>query len=326
MHHHKHRYTAIDNSPSVTMANTSSRHHKRGGGITNPSYSRNYVAAAAATESAAATAAAPSRSMDPVESKKGRHPSGHGKAALKSQKNSFATQLSGDEGGVSEVSSSDRNSGSLQRGSSQCATISPSPIPSHHNSSAYPAAYSSPMTSGGQLVASGAALQPLSSAVPHHYASVNFRFGSAWFIAPFRCQAGDIVVVEYPAAQSLHMGIVSGVTTVKPPTFYSEQNMTPDYLSEEELAILPRLLRHARHYDKQAKLALREQDMRSLEHAQFLAAEMNAPVTFMDAEWLLDGSAITFLVYVYGDVALVNELADELATREGAEVVFTYPS
>lgn len=161
---------------------------------------------------------------------------------------------------------------------------------------------------------------------PHHYASVNFRFGSAWFISPFQCSAGDIVVVEYPSNQSLHMGIISGITTVKPTTFYSKANNDPVYLSEEELAILPRLLRHALPSDKETKLALRDSDLQSLEHAQALAIEREVPVFFQDAEWLFDGSALTFLVHVFGDVSLANELADELATREGAEVVFTYPS
>lgn len=160
----------------------------------------------------------------------------------------------------------------------------------------------------------------------YHYASVNFRFGCAWFLAPFRCQPGDIVVVEYPATQSLHMGIVNGVTTEKPATFYSEGNLSPDYYYQEELETLPRLLRHARSYDKQSKLTLRERDIVSLERAQRLASEMGAPVQFIDAEWLLDSSALTFLVYVYGDEEVVNTVADKIAALENTEVVFTYPS
>lgn len=169
-------------------------------------------------------------------------------------------------------------------------------------------------------------IAPISGPGPHYYACVNFRFGSAWFIAPFRCQSGDIVVVEYPATQSLHMGIVTIVNTVKPPTFYSEENLDPDLLTEEEVAVLPRLLRHARPYDKQAKLALRSEDLRVLEEAQYLAVEGNVPIQFLDAEWLFDKNTITFLVYVFGEGELVNELADEIAAREGVEVVFTYPS
>lgn len=158
------------------------------------------------------------------------------------------------------------------------------------------------------------------------YASVNFRFGSAWFIAPFSCNAGDMVVVEYPSSQSLHMGIVSGVTTVKPMTFYSKRNKDPVYLSKEEIALLPRLLRRALPCDKEAKLALRDRDLQSLENAMALAMQREIPVLFQDAEWLFDGTALTFLVQVFGDVSRANDLADELATREGAEVVFTYPS
>lgn len=165
------------------------------------------------------------------------------------------------------------------------------------------------------------------SRAQHHYASVNFRFGSAWFIAPFRCDVGEIVVVEYPLNQTFHMGIISGITTTKPSTFYSDTNKDPDLLTENEIEVLPRLLRRALPSDKEAKLALRENDLWSLENAQALATEKGVPVIFQDAEWLLDGSALTLLVYVYGDdVSQVNELADELASREAAEIVFTYPS
>lgn len=159
------------------------------------------------------------------------------------------------------------------------------------------------------------------------YASVNFRFGSAWFIAPFKTSVGDFVVVEYPANNSLHMGLVSAITTAKPATFYSAGNADPDTLTEDEIAVLPRLMRHARDFDKETKLDLRSHDLRSMQSAQQLASEMGAPIQFIDAEWLLDLSAITFLVNVYGDqVELVDKLADELATVEGAEVVFTYPA
>lgn len=158
------------------------------------------------------------------------------------------------------------------------------------------------------------------------YASVNFRFGSAWFIAPFRTTTGDMVVVEYPGNSSLHMGIISEVTTRKPTTFFTEDNTEPNYLSLEEMKSLPHLLRHARDFDKHTKMELRQHDLRSLQNAQLLAANMKAPVNFLDAEWLLDLSAVTFLVNVYGDVELVDRLADELAAQEAAEVVFTYPS
>ncbi|EPY38081.1 hypothetical protein AGDE_05851 [Angomonas deanei] len=182
-------------------------------------------------------------------------------------------------------------------------------------------------------IASGgveAVAEPQQPAIPLpatiRYASVNFRFGSAWFIAPFRTHVGDMVVVEYPGTASLHMGLVAAITTEKPETFYTEENMHPNYLSEEEILTLPRLLRHARDFDKQTKLDLRQSDLRSLENAQTLAAELQAPITFLDAEWLLDFSAITFLVDVYGDVEAVDQLADELAVQEGAEVVFTFPT
>ncbi|KAG5465821.1 hypothetical protein CUR178_00535 [Leishmania enriettii] len=157
------------------------------------------------------------------------------------------------------------------------------------------------------------------------YASVNFRFGSAWFVAPFRTFTGDMVVVQYSVNNSLHMGLVSAITTAKPITFYTEDNMDPNYLSAEELQSVPRLLRHARDFDKETKLDLRNHDLNSLENARKLAAEMGAPVQFLDAEWLLDLSAVTFLVKVFGNTSLVDKLVDELAMQEGAEVVFTYP-
>ncbi|KAG5464348.1 hypothetical protein LSCM1_00530 [Leishmania martiniquensis] len=157
------------------------------------------------------------------------------------------------------------------------------------------------------------------------YASVNFRFGSAWFVAPFRTFTGDMVVVQYPVNNSLHMGLVSAITTAKPITFYTEDNMDPNYLSVEELQTVPRLLRHARDFDKETKLDLRNHDLNSLANASKLAAEMGAPVQFLDAEWLLDLSAVTFLVKVFESTSLVDKLVDELAIQEGAEVVFTYP-
>ncbi|AYU83877.1 hypothetical protein, conserved [Leishmania donovani] len=157
------------------------------------------------------------------------------------------------------------------------------------------------------------------------YASVNFRFGSAWFVAPFRTFTGDMVVVQYPGNNSLHMGLVSAITTAKPITFYTEDNMDPNYLSPEELQTVPRLLRHARDFDKETKLDLRRHDLSSLANARKLAAEIGAPVQFLDAEWLLDLSAVTFLVKVFGNTALADKLVDELAMQEGAEVVFTYP-
>ncbi|GET93598.1 hypothetical protein, conserved [Leishmania tarentolae] len=157
------------------------------------------------------------------------------------------------------------------------------------------------------------------------YASVNFRFGSAWFVAPFRTFTGDMVVVQYPGNNSLHMGLVSAITTAKPITFYTEDNMDPNYLSPEELQSVPRLLRHARDFDKEAKLDLRRHDLGSLASARKLATELGAPVQFLDAEWLLDLSAVTFLVKVFGNTALADKLVDELAMQEGAEVVFTYP-
>ncbi|KPA81573.1 hypothetical protein ABB37_03912 [Leptomonas pyrrhocoris] len=158
------------------------------------------------------------------------------------------------------------------------------------------------------------------------YASVNFRFGSAWFVAPFRTFAGDMVVVQYPGNNnSVHMGLVSGITTAKPITFYTEDNMDSNYLSPEELQTAPRLLRHARDFDKEAKLDLRNHDLRSLVNARRLAEEMGAPIQFLDAEWLLDLSAVTFLVNVFAKDELADQLVDELAFQEGAEVVFTYP-
>ncbi|CBZ26357.1 conserved hypothetical protein [Leishmania mexicana MHOM/GT/2001/U1103] len=172
-----------------------------------------------------------------------------------------------------------------------------------------------------------AAATAIPAAVPSviRYASVNFRFGSAWFVAPFRTFTGDMVVVQYPGNNSLHMGLVSAITTAKPITFYTEDNMDPNYLSPEELQTVPRLLRHARDFDKETKLDLRRHDLSSLANARKLGADIGAPVQFLDAEWLLDLSAVTFLVKVFGSTALADKLVDELAMQEGAEVVFTYP-
>lgn len=180
----------------------------------------------------------------------------------------------------------------------------------------------------GVLDASTSCMMPmLPRLTVFRYASVDFRFGSAWFLAPFRTFVGDMVVVEYAGNNHrLHMGLVSCITTMKPHTFYSDDNHDPNYLTDEELSVLPRLLRHARDHDRETKLELRRHDLRALANARSLAAEMHAPVTFLDAEWLLDLSAITFLVHVYGDVAAADCLADELAAQEGAEVVFTYPT
>ncbi|CBH18106.1 uncharacterized protein TEOVI_000580100 [Trypanosoma equiperdum] len=160
------------------------------------------------------------------------------------------------------------------------------------------------------------------------YASVDFRFGSAWFVAPFRTSVGEIVVVEYPHNGSLHVGLVSCITTTIPPTFTTlraaeQAGLMP---TEEDLMQYPRLVRHAREFDRHTKLELRTHDLASLRSARELAEEMGAPITFIDAEWLLDLTAVTFLVQVWGNMEQVDRLADELAAREGAEVVFTYPA
>ncbi|KAH9598154.1 hypothetical protein LSM04_005066 [Trypanosoma melophagium] len=185
-----------------------------------------------------------------------------------------------------------------------------------------------------------------SRAVVVRYASVNFRFGSAWFVAPFRTAVGEMVVVEYPHNGSVHLGLVSCITTAVPPTLaplispplasnaghVSRNSHTSGdgnaamWEVEERHEHCPRLLRHARDFDRQTKLELRSHDLASLKSAQELAIEMQAPVTFLDAEWLLDLTAVTFLVNVWGDMTLVDKLADELAALEGAEVVFTYPA
>ncbi|KEG08263.1 hypothetical protein DQ04_07591000 [Trypanosoma grayi] len=170
-----------------------------------------------------------------------------------------------------------------------------------------------------------AAVVPPSAPPAVRYASVDFRFGSAWFVAPFRTAVGEMVVVEYPHNGSLHVGLVSCISTRVPPTF-AALLASDGGARAGELEQCPRLLRHARDFDKATKLELRTHDLASLKAASELAAEMQAPVTFLDAEWLLDLTAVTFLVNVWGDMTLVDRLADELATREGAEVVFTYPA
>lgn len=223
-------------------------------------------------------------------------------ASLAVSKSSAATADSGNDDGVSETSS---EAGSGERSAvAKEGFVDFCVTGSHH-------------------------LQPC-CAVPQtsviRYASVNFRFGSAWFVAPFRTFPGDMVVVQYPGNNnSLHMGLVSSITTSKPITFYTEDNMDSNYLSPEELQTVPRLLRHARDFDKETKLDLRSHDLRSLANARKLAEEMGAPIQFLDAEWLLDLSAVTFLVKVYGNAELADQLVDELAMEEGAEVVFTYP-
>lgn len=242
-------------------------------------------------------------------------------------------ELSGNDDGVSEVSSEDLLSGAMgstdpvvqQRLLARLQQRRQS-LPSDASGSQVPF---TPLDTP-QPTAAPALLQLSRSMAPptvFRYASVNFRFGSAWFLAPFRTNIGAMVVVEYPGNnQSQHMGLVSYITTVKPDTFYSEDNLDPNYLTEEEIATLPRLLRHAREFDKETKLDLRQHDLHSLKNAQLLAAEMGAPVEFRDAEWLLDLSAVTFLVHVFRDDELVDRLADALAAQEGAEVVFTYPA
>lgn len=215
---------------------------------------------------------------------------------------SAATVESGNDDGVSETSS-DLGSGDRSNPAKE-ASVGFSVTGSHH--CAAPAAAAAPSVI--------------------RYASVNFRFGSAWFVAPFRTFTGDMVVVQYPGNNnSLHMGLVSDITTAKPITFYTETNMDSNYLSPEELLTAPRLLRHARDFDKETKLDLRSHDLRSLANARKLAEELGAPIRFLDAEWLLDLSAVTFLVKVYGSTDIADQLVDELAMQEGAEVVFTYP-
>ncbi|KAG5490653.1 hypothetical protein JKF63_00775 [Porcisia hertigi] len=219
---------------------------------------------------------------------------------------SGTTADSGNDDGVSEASSESGSQHTKEINSTVRSGFSVTGAHSHPASSS--------LTSGA-------------TAVPAviRYASVNFRFGSAWFIAPFRTFTGDMVVAQYPGNNGLHMGLVSAITTAKPITFYTEDNMDPNYLSPEEMLTVPRLLRHARDFDKETKLDLRSHDLRSLANARKLAAELGVPVQFLDAEWLLDLSAVTFLVKVFGDKNLVDRLVDELALHEGAEVVFTYP-
>jgi hypothetical protein len=221
---------------------------------------------------------------------------------------------SGNDEGVSETSSdtgsSDRSNAVAAATARKKASVGFSVTGSHHL----------PSTATPSLAVSLAAPSVI------RYASVNFRFGSAWFVAPFRTFVGDMVVVQYPGNNnSLHMGLVSSITTAKPITFYTEDNMDSNYLSPEELLTVPRLLRHARDFDKETKLDLRSHDLRSLANARKLAEEMGAPIQFLDAEWLLDLTAVTFLVKVYGSAELADQLVDELAIQEGAEVVFTYP-
>ncbi|KAG8341498.1 hypothetical protein TRVL_07675 [Trypanosoma vivax] len=193
-----------------------------------------------------------------------------------------------------------------------------------------PTSTASTATAGNRVAGASTTTSSSTATSPSviRYASVDFRFGSAWFIAPFRTSVGEIVVVQYPHNGSLHVGLVSCITTVTPPTFTAlhaaaSAGVTP---TKEELLQYPRLLRHARDYDRQTKLEMRSYDLASLRCAQELAEEMHAPVTFIDAEWLLDLTAVTFFVQVWGDMQLVDRLADELAAREGAEVVFTFPA
>ncbi|RNF03048.1 hypothetical protein TraAM80_06054 [Trypanosoma rangeli] len=176
-----------------------------------------------------------------------------------------------------------------------------------------------------QMSSSAFVMQPAPVLPAVRYASVNFRFGSAWFVAPFRTSVGEMVVVEYPHNKSLHMGLVSCISTRTPPTF-AAMTAADGTISEADLRLCPTLVRHARDFDRRTKLELRSHDLASLKNAQTLALEMEAPVTFLDAEWLLDLTAVTFLVNVWGNMSLVDRLADELAVFEGSEVVFTYPA
>lgn len=320
-----------------------------------------YDAAAAATSGAAAAAAAtPSKeavtaaaTVEPMMSSAGFAlpvPASKARAAQKqydqprSSKSLRETiELSANEEGVSEVSSENGASQptflkkqqphqQIDFGgtSSMCTPTQDAMLTPEEESSLSPDVPAAPNAYGFTSTVVGAGPAPptvlrLPSVI--RYASVNFRFGSAWFIAPFKVSVGDLVVVAYPANNSLHMGLVSSITKTKPATFYSPENPNPDTLTDDEVAILPRLLRHARDFDKETKLDLRTHDLGSLQSARQLAKEMGAPIQFLDAEWLLDLSAITFLVNVYGDdERLVDELADELASVEGAEVVFTYPA
>lgn len=231
---------------------------------------------------------------------------------------------SGNDDGVSETSS-DAGSGERSHGATLTRTTTTTTTASKEKEEAL-VGFS--VTGSHHLPLSVAASSAASVAAPSviRYASVNFRFGSAWFVAPFRTFVGDMVVVQYPGNNnSLHMGLVSSITTAKPITFYTEDNMDSNYLSAEELETVPRLLRHARDFDKETKLDLRSHDLRSLANARALAEELGAAIQFLDAEWLLDLSAVTFLVKVYGSAELADQLVDELAMQEGAEVVFTYP-
>ncbi|KPI85608.1 hypothetical protein ABL78_5346 [Leptomonas seymouri] len=227
---------------------------------------------------------------------------------------------SGNDDGVSETSS---DFGSAEH---SCAVASAAAAAAASALKKGPACFS--VTGSHHLLLSAvpSSAAPVVAPSVIRYASVNFRFGSAWFVAPFRTFVGDMVVVQYPGNNnSLHMGLVSSITTAKPITFYTEENMDSNYLSPEELQTAPRLLRHARDFDKEAKLDLRSHDLRSLANASKLAEEIGAQIQFLDAEWLLDLSAVTFLVKAFGGAELADQLVDELAIQEGAEVVFTYP-
>lgn len=155
------------------------------------------------------------------------------------------------------------------------------------------------------------------------YAAVDFRFGSAWFLLPMDVAVGSIVVVHYPVKNTLHMGLVSAVTTVKPPTFYTSTNKHPVHLSKDEIRALPRVVRVADDQDMELKIALRSHDNRSLQTARLLAAELEAPIEFLDAEWMVNLTVLTLSVRVHEEYKYIDYLAALLASKENAEVIFT---
>ena len=135
------------------------------------------------------------------------------------------------------------------------------------------------------------------------YATVNFKFGTIDYVAPFRVAEGDEVVVEGVDGTSA-FGIVSHITTTKP------TSASP----------LNKILRHARGEDRQAQLQCTTTESSTIEVCQCLFESMGVSAFVLDLEWQLDMSALTVYFSFDGSKEEMDAMHSALVDQFGCNV------
>lgn len=135
------------------------------------------------------------------------------------------------------------------------------------------------------------------------YATVNFKFGTIDYVAPFRVTEGDEVVVEGVDGTSA-FGIVSHITTLKP------TSANP----------LNKILRHARGEDRQAQIQCTTTESSTIEICQCLFESMDVNAFVLDLEWQLDMSALTVYFSFDGSKEEMDAMHGALVEQFGCNV------